>query len=450
MSVISSAPAAVAVERLTGHGGPVKAVTISADGQQALTASFDYSIILWALDNGQGEILHRMIGHDAAVNDVAFVPGQAIAVSVSDDGSTGFWNLDEGTLITRVNDTGDKVMDVAITADGRFAAIARWDGTARVLEIATHKETARLEGQRGNVNAIAFDEVGDALFSASYDGTIMRHGLANGRATGVRQVIHDHGWGINTIALAPDGKSLAFGSLNGTVGLIRLDDFTMTVLEQGEHPILSLAYSAADNLLAAGGADGRIRLYDLETNAVSDAFKEAFGPVWSLAFAPGGKHLYRAGLDDYVIGWQFDPRQAFEAVQSQFPRRFSRNDVEDPGEIEFLRKCSVCHTLTPDGANRAGPTLYGLFGRVAGSVEDYAYSDALLRSGIVWDHETISRLFDDGPDVLTPGTKMPIQRLKSVERRDALIGYLEVSTMPDGQTPPPGIVKPVPSRMEKQ
>ena len=35
---------------------------------------------------------------------------------------------------------------------------------------------------------------------------------------------------------------------------------------------------------------------------------------------------------------------------------------------------------------------------------------------------------DDGPDVVTPGTKMPVQRLKSVTRRDALIKYLEEAT----------------------
>ena len=42
----------------------------------ALTASFDYSIIFWRLVGDQGEIVHRMFGHDAAVNDVVFTPDQ--------------------------------------------------------------------------------------------------------------------------------------------------------------------------------------------------------------------------------------------------------------------------------------------------------------------------------------------------------------------------------------
>ena len=39
------------------------------------------------------------------------------------------------------------------------------------------------------------------------------------------------------------------------------------------------------------------------------------------------------------------------------------------GERQFARKCSVCHTLKADGKRRAGPTLYGVFGRRAGTLE---------------------------------------------------------------------------------
>ena len=64
--------------KLVGHGGPIKAISISDDGKYALTASFDYSIIHWELSGKNGKILHRLIGHDSAVNDVAFVPGSRL------------------------------------------------------------------------------------------------------------------------------------------------------------------------------------------------------------------------------------------------------------------------------------------------------------------------------------------------------------------------------------
>ena len=64
----SSSHAAIAAERdwperLVGHGGPVKAVMLSDDGARALTASFDYSVILWDMSGKEGRILARLEGH---------------------------------------------------------------------------------------------------------------------------------------------------------------------------------------------------------------------------------------------------------------------------------------------------------------------------------------------------------------------------------------------------
>ena len=82
----------------------------------------------------------------------------------------------------------------------------------------------------------------------------------------------------------------------------------------------------------------------------------------------------------------------------------------------------------PDGGHRAGPTLHGLFGRVAGTHPDYPYSAALRESDLVWSAKTIDRLFDVGPEVLVPGSKMPLQRMPDPEDRARLIAYLKQVT----------------------
>ena len=100
-----------------------------------------------------------------------------------------------------------------------------------------------------------------------------------------------------------------------------------------------------------------------------------------------------------------------------------------PGDAEngrkLFRACAFCHTLTPDGGKRAGPTLWRLFGREAGSVAGYHYSEALKGSGIVWTEETVARLFELGPETFTPGSKMPLQRLPDPQQRADLIAYLK-------------------------
>lgn len=96
----------------------------------------------------------------------------------------------------------------------------------------------------------------------------------------------------------------------------------------------------------------------------------------------------------------------------------------------LFRACAFCHTLTPDGGNRAGPTLWNLFGRTAGTVDGYRYSPALKDSGIVWNEDTVARLFEVGPDSMTPGSKMPLQTIPSAEDRADLVAYLKAATAP--------------------
>ena len=138
--------------------------------------------------------------------------------------------------------------------------------------------------------------------------------------------------------------------------------------------------------------------------------------------------LIVAGLDDFLTRWQiFDFPPKF--LERPGPaRRFNPVKEVSNGENQFARKCSVCHTLVENGKKRAGPTLYKIFGRKAGTLEGYKYSKALIESDIIWNEESINRLFDKGPDKVTPGTKMPIQRMKKIQDRQDLVMFLKKAT----------------------
>ena len=60
----------------------------------------------------------------------------------------------------------------------------------------------------------------------------------------------------------------------------------------------------------------------------------------------------------------------------------------------------------------------------------YTYSEALTDIDLVWTEETIHRLFAEGPDVVTPGSKMPVQKIATAEELDALVAFLKRATVP--------------------
>jgi cytochrome c len=86
---------------------------------------------------------------------------------------------------------------------------------------------------------------------------------------------------------------------------------------------------------------------------------------------------------------------------------------------QLWRKCASCHTLEANGRNRAGPRLHGVFGRTAGAVADYKYSDALKNSGIVWDDQTLDAYIKDA-EAFVPGTKMYGGLSQDADRADLL------------------------------
>jgi cytochrome c len=93
------------------------------------------------------------------------------------------------------------------------------------------------------------------------------------------------------------------------------------------------------------------------------------------------------------------------ALLAIFPLLLAASAMADDTASAELQKCKICHSLDKGGANRVGPNLFGTFSRKAGTVAGFNYSDAMKRSGIVWDDETLARFLRDPKDSL-PGNRM--------------------------------------------
>lgn len=93
----------------------------------------------------------------------------------------------------------------------------------------------------------------------------------------------------------------------------------------------------------------------------------------------------------------------------------------EAGKTVF-NKCKACHNLEKNGV---GPHLGGVVGRKAGSVEGFAYSEALKASGLTWDEATLDKWLA-GPGKLVPGTKM-VFKLGNADDRANVIEYLKTA-----------------------
>lgn len=94
----------------------------------------------------------------------------------------------------------------------------------------------------------------------------------------------------------------------------------------------------------------------------------------------------------------------------------------EKGKAVF-NQCKACHTLEP-GKNLTGPTLHGIIGRTAGTVEGYNYSTANKESGVVWTEQNMFEYLEN-PREWMKGTKMAFAGLRKEQDRADVIAYIQ-------------------------
>jgi cytochrome c len=101
-------------------------------------------------------------------------------------------------------------------------------------------------------------------------------------------------------------------------------------------------------------------------------------------------------------------------------------DVVAQGDPErgadVFKKCAQCHSLKP-GETIVGPSLKGVIGRRAGTLEGYSFSNAMIKHAVAWDAGTLD-VYLTKPSKVVPGTKMGFAGLPNPNDRANLVAYL--------------------------
>lgn len=97
-------------------------------------------------------------------------------------------------------------------------------------------------------------------------------------------------------------------------------------------------------------------------------------------------------------------------------------DLVAAGKAAFAA-CAGCHVAEQGAESMAGPNLYGVVGRKAGALDDFAYSDALKASGIIWSEAELDAFLAD-PAGKVAGTSMAAGGVSNAQQRAAIVAYL--------------------------
>lgn len=242
---------------------PVAVLAYDGNGRYLATAGADLIIRLWETrtgEQGTGELLKSFKGHTARV--LAIGPGEApnTIVSVSEDRTAKTWDETSGALIRSATmNVGTGIRQLAIRS-GKKPLIAVW----------SDKEVA----------------------------------LWNYQTAELVKSVDPGGATVAGLALGPDAASLAIATDKGAIQIWDTETKKIVRTIQAGPTVRAIAVSTTH--LAAGLADGSVKIWALGSQAAPRTLKSHRGAINALAFDNRGEQLASAGADKTVKFWDVE------------------------------------------------------------------------------------------------------------------------------------------------
>ena len=332
------------INQIQAHTANVRKVIFSPDGKTLASASEDFTVKLWNVQNRK--LWQTLSGHQGNVWSVSFSPDSKMLASASDDGTLKLWDVETGELIKTIKAHKDWVRSVGFSPDGKMLASSSSDGTVKLWNAADRTELKNIKAHNGWATSVKFSPDSKILVSTSQDGTVKLWNVPDG--TLLKTLKHNrplvrsadfspngkilasvgedgtiklwnledgklikafrHGGVLWDVHFSPDGKTLASSSENGLVKLWNVENLEGIQLQtfSGHNArVMSVSFSPDGQILASGGNDNSIKLWALETARFSTLANHRKA-VLSISFSPNGKILASASADYTVKLWNVE------------------------------------------------------------------------------------------------------------------------------------------------
>jgi WD40 repeat protein len=343
-----------APKALPAHSDAITSLTLSADGNSALTGGADRAVKLSNVANGQ--LIREFTGATAGITATALWPNNATVAAGTADGKAFLWTADgkpAGTLIAHAgavtgiaanpNGTGfvtvgadgmlrswaypvnptrtiaspAAILGGSLSPDGKHLVTAGADGVVRTWAYPAGTPEKQFTGHTGAVHSTAITPDNATVVSVGADEKLHQFSAANGMQTAA---LTGHKGAINSVALAPNGQFAVTGGADGTVRIWGPLTAAAKETAKAAHsgPVRQVLVTPDSGRVLSIGDDKHLRIWDAKTGKEQRAIPVGEGPI-GLAMTSDASKVATAGADKVAKVWTIAEGKAITSVSLPGP-----------------------------------------------------------------------------------------------------------------------------------
>ena len=293
------------------HTAPLRtAAPAAAPGNTTSTSSITPAAPVPTAAPAPSPQLAMIEAHTGGVSRIAFASGGTRLVSTGADATMKVWNPDQRIPVRTIALDGGAA--TALTVAGDDALTGHADGRIGLWDTATARRKGSFQRNEASVWALAFTGEAGRFAAAAHDWKISLWDAA--QPAQPLHVLDGHENAVLALAYTPAATLLASGGADRTVKLWNLTTLEMLRTYRGSTDfVTAVALSPDGKSLAAASLDGTIRIWSTSSSRQKRRYSGHKGAVTSLAFSPDGERLVSGGADGTVRLWDIDRRRAIRA-----------------------------------------------------------------------------------------------------------------------------------------